>query len=85
MDGINCFHIGVLIHDSSYCPEHMPHGLTKVFTAMRCNQNQPAAQCPCQFGMGIVFTHCGFQRVNCRIAGHINAVRILTLAQKILL
>lgn len=43
VNGIDCFHIRMLIHDPPYRPEHMPHGITKVFTAVCRDQDQTAA------------------------------------------
>ena len=84
VDWINCLHIRMLIHHMANCLEHMTHRLSKVFAAMCSNHNQTATLCPFQLRVRVALTHSGFQRINCRITGNIDAIRIFAFLQQIL-
>ena len=47
------------------------------------DHDETASLCPLQIRVGIVFSHSGLQRINGRITGYIDGIRVLAFPQKI--
>ena len=85
MNGVNGFHIGVLIRNPADRPEHILHGLAQIFPAVGRDHNQAAILCPFQFWVGVVLPDSGFQRIDGSIAGDVDRLSLLAFVQQILL
>ena len=84
MNRIDHLDVRMLIHDSANRSEHVVHRFAQILAAMRCEHDQPAALCPFQFRMGIVFSYRGFQRINGGIARHVDGLSPLPLFEQVL-
>ena len=85
VDGIDGLNVGMLVHHPPDRPEHVLHGLAQILPPVGGNQDQTAALCPAQLGMGVVRPDGGLQGVDGGVAGDIDAFRPLALVQEVLL
>ena len=83
MDRVDCLYIGMLIHNTANCSEHIVHGFSEIFTAMRCNHDETTILCPFQFRMRIVITDGGFQCINRSISCNVNRAFVLAFLYEI--
>ena len=65
---VNRLAFGMLVQNATDGAEHVVHGLTQVFAAVRRNENQLAVADPVQFRVGVIFTHRMLHGINHRIA-----------------
>ena len=85
VDGVDCADIVVLIEHAADGAEHVAHRLAEIFPAVRRDENEPLPRRPYKLRMGIIGADGRFQRVDDRVAGHVDRAGIAPLGEKIFL
>ena len=83
MNRIYCLTVRMLIQHSLYCPKHMMHGFTQIFTSMSGNKYQLILSHPFKFGMCIIIFNCVLHRINYCITGNIYIFILASLLKQI--
>lgn len=82
MNGINRLHIRMFFHHAPNGTEHLMHGLTKILSAMSCDEDHAAIARPGQIGVVVTVYDSCLQGIDTRIARDINPLGRLALGQK---
>ena len=85
VDGVDRADIVVLIEHAADGAEHVAHRLAEIFPAVCRDENEPLPCRPCELRMGIVGADGRFQRVDDRVAGHMDRAGVAPLGEKIFL
>jgi len=84
VDWIQCFYIGILIHNAAYGAEHLMHGLAEIFPSVCSDKDETATHRPLKSRMGIVVTYGSFQGIDSCITCDKNTFGRTAFSQEIL-